>query len=461
MSTNIFKPTLSSIRLGTTHELADATALATIILSRVANNTDTATYEFSKELFIAVALFTVHTVKNPTFKDVTYCLVHPGWDSVEQMLNNVAQCPEARKQENTELWLKGFDKKISDIPEARLKSIVRRCHAIWIQVHLPKENFSVGAGEKSTGIQVFDQASIGKALEMMCDLKEEKKSGGERILMSAQVNNGYRTVPDGKKACLKLEEAKNQFENLIDPISHLQTNLALAAAMDPAKFRVTPILLLGDPGIGKTYLAMQLAQALGVSMEKMTAGGAQGGFQLTGSHTTFLSARPGLLFKCLAEGKTTSPVFIIDEIDKIRDSQYPVLPVLLDLFDTGSAKCFKDDFFEIEFDASRLIVVLTANSLESVPTPLLSRVEVFDVPRPEPVQRLRIIQGEANQLCLDTNKKIKLDKDTSNILAERMDIDLRKTTRLVREAFTKAMLAGEKVAKLIIPKEAGRRSIGF
>jgi ATP-dependent Lon protease len=275
------------------------------------------------------------------------------------------------------------------------------------------------------------------------------------------MHDGFRSVPEARKAGLRLEKAKIQFENLVEPINRLQVDLALASAMKPEDFRITPILLLGDPGIGKTYLAMQLAQALGVGMEKISAGGAQGGFQLTGSHTSWTGSRPGSLFTLLAEGRCATPVVVIDEVDKIRDSQYPVLPVLLDLFEQQTARCFKDEFFEMQFDASRIIFVLTANSLEGVPAPLLSRLEVFDVPRPEPAQRMRIIQNEVAMLRRKTDRQIKLDKASSELLAERKDIDLRKTTRLVREAFTRALQAGELVAKLMVPKFEGRHQIGF
>lgn len=293
-------------------------------------------------------------------------------------------------------------------------------------------------------------------------ITDGKKYLGEKLLQLAQENNGYRIVPCAKKASAVLEKAKRKFENLIDPICHLQTSLALAAAMNPKNFRITPILLLGDPGIGKTFLATELAKGLGGSMEKLSAGGAQGGFQITGSHSTLQSARPGSLFRCLAEGKTTSPVLVIDEVDKIVDSQYPVTPVLLDLFEVDTARVFRDEFFEMEFDASRIIAILTANDIKNIPTPLLSRVEVFEVPRPAPSQRLRIIQDEEKQLRAETGKQIRLNKVDSQQLAERVDIDLRKTTRIVRDAFSNAMLKNENVAKLVIPKkEKSSRSIGF
>ena len=199
---------------------------------------------------------------------------------------------------------------------------------------------------------------------------------------------------------------------------------------------------------------MELAKGLGGSMEKMSAGGAQAGFQLNGSHSSWNTAKYGQIFKALAEGKTTSPVFVIDEVDKIgSDDRYPILPVLLDLFEADTARCFKDEFFEMNFDASRFIFILTANSLDNVPEPLRSRVEIYDVPRPEPVQRLRIIQEQAKALREATGKNIRLDKATTQRLAELTGIDLRKTTRIVKEAFSKAIIEKSGIAKLMLPED--------
>ena len=303
--------------------------------------------------------------------------------------------------------------------------------------------------------------AIDKATEALGNMVVARRGGGEGVLENARLHDGFRRVPDAKQAGRQLDKTKLQFENLAAPIERLQVDLALASAMNPTDFRMTPLLLLGDPGIGKTYLAMQLAQALGVNMEKISAGGAQGGFQLTGSHNSWTGARPGALFTLLAEGQYATPVVVIDEVDKIRDSQYPVLPVLLDLFEPQTARFFKDEFFEMQFDASRIIFVLTANSLDGVPAPLLSRLEVFDIPRPEPAQRMRIIQNEAAMLRRKTGLNIRLDKAGCEALADRQDIDLRKTTRLVSEAFARALQAGELVAKLLLPKVEGRLQMGF
>ena len=115
----------------------------------------------------------------------------------------------------------------------------------------------------------------------------------------------------------------------------------------------------------------------------------------------------------------------------------------------------------MEFDASRIIVVLTANDLRAVPAPLLSRVEVFDIPAPEPEQRLQIIQTEVERLRRTTRKRIELDSRAAQALAERTDIDLRQTHRLLADAFATALAARKFIATPTVPARLGRQSIGF
>ena len=191
---------------------------------------------------------------------------------------------------------------------------------------------------------------------------------------------------------------------------------------------------------------MQMAQSLGVDIAKISADGAQGGFQLTGSHTSWTGARPRSLTALLAAGKSAAPVIVINEIDKIVDTHYPVLPVLLNLLERGTAKQFRDEFSEMEIDASKIIFVLTANSTVGIPEPLLSRVEVFNVPRPEAKQRLRIIHGIETKLCQETGLQFTLDQPSSRSLAERREIDLRAVTSLVKDAFAKAIAANKTIA---------------
>ena len=440
---------LSCIRTGTDHDLADATALASRLLDDTSANLDFVTRQFSTDLLVAVLLSVVYGPMTKTIDEVLFFLNDPLWENAHQMLCTILNDEDAFKQKKAAHWHKRFIRFTPDLATAA--AMVPRCHAHW-QTAFTAAGLLTIEPKPHGSIAVFDPQAVAKAVEMVSSLKEEKKAGAERILQNAQANDGYRVVPDASQASVKLEEAKTRFENLVEPINRLQTDLILAAAMDPDEFRITPILLLGEAGIGKTFLATQLAAALGVATDKISAGGAQGGFQLTGSHTSWMGARPGSIITLLAEGESASPVMVIDEVDKIGASfQYPVLPVLLDLLEPNTAKRFKDQFFEMEFDASRMIFVLTANTLDGVPPALLSRVSVFHVPRPERAQRLRIIRETNADLCTKTNRQIVMEEGTCEVLASRTDLDIRKLVRLVREAFAKAMQFDQTQAELVLP----------
>lgn len=454
------RPLADFIRLNTEHDLADAIALAAGMLTPARGELDNIAFEFSKDLFVAVSLQIAYSKDGGTANDVVAHVADPRWDDPKQILTSFHYETSAFQQKESAHWIIAFARKASDVTLEQAESLIRCSLLHWRTAFgLPS---STTLARKPRGcVQVFRPELVEKAFDRVMRLDDEKKNAVGRSLENARYNGGYRGIPNARKAGVQLEKAKSRFENLAAPISRLQMDLILAAAMKPNDFYITPILLLGDPGVGKTYLATQLAEALGVAMDKISAGGAQGGFQLTGSHSAWKSARPGSLFTMLAEGQSASPVLVVDEVDKIVDSQYPVLPVLLDLLEPETGKCFKDEFFEMAFDASRTIVVLTANSLDGVPTPLLSRVEVFDVPRPDISQRQRIIECQAEQLRAKTGKRIHLDNDASQRLAERTDIDLRKTTHLVKEAFATAMGTRSTIARLTLPKSDARRSIGF
>ncbi|MDC6179949.1 AAA family ATPase [Ralstonia solanacearum] len=207
------------------------------------------------------------------------------------------------------------------------------------------------------------------------------------------------------------------FGNLREPIQKLKIDLTLMSAMRTKDFRVRPILLTGQPGVGKTHFALKLAEILGVPMRKWSAGSAQAGFQLTGGDSAWRDARPGMIFEVLARGDSATPVLVLDEVDKLGESgRYPVTPVLLDLLESGTARAFEDTFLRIAFDASRIIYVLTANDLAAVPAPLLSRLEVFDIPAPDPEQRLRLVLAEVRRLQQATGKRIELDASAADAL---------------------------------------------
>lgn len=451
---------LPKIRINTDHDISDATAFAKKFLKNTAPPALLSS-QVSQDLLVAVLLVTAY--KNPAhgMSDVLYWLVDPLWDSARQVLSELKNtAKDSIFSGPGALWFAGFARQFDSLfdTERTATDLLKAANLHWSKaLNKPKRRpVPVEAVKPNRTIQVFFPDALEKAVVAIKDMNSERQDAGVRILEQARVNQGNRTLPDTRQASKNLEAKKLKFENLVQPIERLQTDLVLAAAMHPQEFRISPILLLGQPGIGKTYLATQLADALGVPTEKISAGGAQGGFQLAGSHGAWMGAKPGMIASMLAKSVSAAPVLVIDEVDKIQDARYPFLPVLLDLLDAGTVTRFRDEYFEMEIDASRIIVVLTANDISNVPPPLLSRVEVFTVPAPEPSQRLRIIQQTMADLRGKTNQQISLVPGVAERLADRMDIDLRQLSRLVHSAFATALQAGDQAARIRTPDYLGK-----
>ena len=455
---------LPKIRIGTEHDLSDAIAFAKKFLKDVPPPV-LIPEQVSQDLLVAVVLALTYehpdSAQHGMF-DVLHYVVDPTWDSPMQVINYLDHVADgAAFSQPATSWFTRFYANFLALckSESKGRALFKSANEHWTKaLNKPKRKAAqaVSSVTPKPAIQVFCPEALEKAVATVSAIHDDQRGAAVRILEQARSHQGERTLPDAKLASKNLEVQKHQFENLVYPIEHMQTNLVLAAAMRAQDFRISPILLLGEPGIGKTYLASQLAEALGVPTEKISAGGAQGGFQLVGSHGAWKGAKPGMIAELLAGSASAAPVLVIDEVDKIKDAQYPFLPVLLDLLDAGTAKRFRDECLEIQFDASRIIVVLTANDISKVPAPLLSRVDVFTVPFPEPAQRLRIIQHTMAELVGKTDQHISLDACVAERLADRMDIDLRQLNRLVHWAFAKALQAGDKVARVRAPDYLGK-----
>ena len=460
---------LPKIRVQTDHDIADAVSFAQELLADVEPST-LLPAQLSQDLLAAVLMEIAYEAAGDGMDDVLYYLDDPLWDSSKQMLVSFGNS-KFFGQKAAAAWLKRFQQEhiesLWDEPDQGLKQLIQAVKLHWskalgkAQQEIADDNQPAAAETQKPArtIQVFHPQAMAKAATALREIASEKRAAGVRILDQANATHGNRTLPHAREASKNLDAKKLDFENLLEPIERLQTDLVLAEAMPAQEFRIAPILLLGEPGIGKTFLANQLAQALGVPSEKISAGGAQGAFQLTGSHSTWTNAKPGMVAALLAKSASAAPVLVIDEVDKIHEDRHAFLQVLLDFLDAGTAKRFRDEYFEMEFDASRIIVVLTANDISKVPPPLLSRVEAFTVPAPQPEQRLRIIAQTMADLSEKTGHHITFAAGVAERLAERMDIDLRQLTRLVRASFATALQAGEKVARLKTPDAIG--PVGF
>lgn len=143
----------------------------------------------------------------------------------------------------------------------------------------------------------------------------------------------------------------------------------------------TPVLLVGQPGTGKTSLALSMAEGLGFGGRKIQLSGATGAFIFNGVDRGYRDACCGKIIKVFQEVPTLNPVIILDEVDKLGTSEHNgrAADALLDILDTKQSRRFVDNYLDVPFNVSKAFYVLTANTLSDVPAPLLSRCKVFFV----------------------------------------------------------------------------------
>jgi ATP-dependent Lon protease len=306
---------------------------------------------------------------------------------------------------------------------------------------------------------VYDINDVQDALDRSRGRSPELDAFYERMLDSGA--DRFVTTPSSVDA---LDPLFDECPNFDEVLGDLARYLRLAHAGN-AGFNVMPILLLGGPGVGKTHFAKRLAKALQTECELISMNALSAGFVITGSSASWRGAKCGKVAERLVRGQYANPVLVLDEVEKASgSSQSDPLAALYQLLEPETARGFRDEFIDVEIDASQIFWVLTANSTEGIPHPLLNRMAVYEVPAPTPEQAAGIAQRIYGGLLREMNLAGFEDKLADAVLDKLAGVSPRDLRKTLLDSLGYAVADGREhvnIEDVRIKPTPGKGRIGF
>ncbi|MFZ5566642.1 MAG: AAA family ATPase [Pseudomonadota bacterium] len=271
----------------------------------------------------------------------------------------------------------------------------------------------------------------------------------------------FQVKPAGLPDMSALYEDLPNFTEVLDDVKR---HVALSQDSRDG-LELTPMLLLGAPGIGKTHFARQLADLLGTGMNLVPMSSMTAGWLLSGSSSQWKGSRPGKVFEALVDGQYANPVLVVDEIDKASsDAQYDPLGALYSLLEHDTAHAFVDEFAEVAIDASQVIWITTANDERAIPDPILNRMNVFEVPAPTREQARAIAQRlyQSIRRAHGWGERF-APEPTDEVLDTLAELAPREMRRALMTGFGNARLAGRDTLETAdLPRSGGSKTrVGF
>jgi ATP-dependent Lon protease len=230
------------------------------------------------------------------------------------------------------------------------------------------------------------------------------------------------------------------------------------------------LTLIGPPGTGKTSIGESIARATGREFVRMSLGGVRDEAEIRGHRRTYIGALPGRLVRALRDADTMNPVIMLDEVDKVgADWRGDPSAALLEVLDPAQNHSFRDHYLDVELDLSGVLFIATANVADTIPGPLLDRMEVIRFDGYTTSEKVAIARGYLWKRQLERNglrpEEVEVSDDLLNTVASEYTREAgvrqleRELGRLLRKTATK-IASGEAEAPVVIDLDAVRDALG-
>ncbi len=308
---------------------------------------------------------------------------------------------------------------------------------------------------------VYEVPAVEKALQEL----PHGANDSLRALYEKMLRLGGQRFTVKPSALPEMQALFEDMPNFSGVLEEIRRQLALCVDSSDA-VELPPILLLGEPGIGKTHFAQRVARLRGTGFGFVPMSSLTAGWILSGASSQWKNAKPGKVFDTFLNGEYANPVIVVDELDKATgDGQYDPLGALYSLLEIRTASKFVDEFAEVPIDASGAVWFATANDAARIPDPILNRMHVYEIDAPDAAGSMRIARSIYREIrdAHDWGRQFP-ESPAEPVLKKLAELTPREMRRAVQTAFGIAKLAGrsQMAPEDVQESRGGRRQrIGF